>query len=178
MYLYKKHYVGNKWKKPDEQLSITPAGGNGVGIKAERISEITEEVAYWRKANAIHKWFVDNVQGGKDDCGEYYVERKQLQELTDLCKTVIAGSILVDGKVQNGQRYEKGAWVPILEDGKTVENPTSAAILLPTTSGFFFGGTDYDQYYVDDLKGTVEMLEAVLAETEETHASFYYHSSW
>ena len=39
------------------------------------------EVMYWRKANEIHKWFVDNVQDGKDDCGNYYVEVKQLKEL-------------------------------------------------------------------------------------------------
>ena len=24
-----------------------------------------DEVAYWRKANAIHQWLVDNVQWGK-----------------------------------------------------------------------------------------------------------------
>lgn len=27
-----------------------------------------KEIAYWRKANAIHRWFVDNVQNGTDDC--------------------------------------------------------------------------------------------------------------
>ena len=31
--------------------------------------ETHEEVGYWRKANAIHGWFVRNVQNGKDDCG-------------------------------------------------------------------------------------------------------------
>lgn len=46
-------------------------------------------VAYWRKANAIHKWFVDNCQDGKDECQESYVERQQLIELRDLCKKVL-----------------------------------------------------------------------------------------
>ena len=27
-----------------------------------RIKEVTAEAGYWRKANAIHKWFVDNVK--------------------------------------------------------------------------------------------------------------------
>ena len=27
-----------------------------------RIKEVTAEAGYWRKSNAIHKWFVDNVQ--------------------------------------------------------------------------------------------------------------------
>lgn len=53
------------------------------------IGHITENVMYWRKANQIHKWFVDNVQGGADDCGEYYVTTEQLRELLDACNAVI-----------------------------------------------------------------------------------------
>ena len=37
--------------------------------------------AYWRKANMIHKWFVDNVQNGEDDCDSYYVSQNQILEL-------------------------------------------------------------------------------------------------
>ena len=31
-------------------------------------SRIIEQVGYWRKANQIHNWFVENVQDGEDDC--------------------------------------------------------------------------------------------------------------
>jgi hypothetical protein len=48
------------------------------------------EAMYWRKANAIHNWFVENVQDGNDDCGRYYVCTDQLQALHDLCVKVIA----------------------------------------------------------------------------------------
>jgi hypothetical protein len=41
-------------------------------------------VGYWRKANAIHGWFVENTQGGVDDCRDQYVTREQLQTLLDL----------------------------------------------------------------------------------------------
>ena len=27
-----------------------------------------KEVMYWRKANYIHNWFVENIQNGSDDC--------------------------------------------------------------------------------------------------------------
>jgi len=47
------------------------------------------QIGYWRKANHIHKWFVDNIQNGVDDCGIYYVERKQLEELKELCLNVL-----------------------------------------------------------------------------------------
>lgn len=46
-------------------------------------------VGYWRKANAIHNWFVKNVQNGEDDCGKYYVEREKLIELRNLCANQI-----------------------------------------------------------------------------------------
>ena len=50
---------------------------------------VTVSVAYWRKSNQIHKWFVDNVQDGKDDCDEYPVNRATLKKLQDLCVEVI-----------------------------------------------------------------------------------------
>jgi len=50
--------------------------------------EISFEAGYWRKANAIHKWFVDNIQG-VDDCREYDVSRDELKKLKELCKEVL-----------------------------------------------------------------------------------------
>lgn len=49
--------------------------------------------AYWRKANAIHAWFVDNVQGGEDTCNEYEVSRHQLITLRDLCQKILSGEL-------------------------------------------------------------------------------------
>lgn len=49
------------------------------------------EAAYWRKANAVHGWFVREVQGGTDDCGTYLVTAQQLEELRDACKAALAG---------------------------------------------------------------------------------------
>lgn len=47
------------------------------------------EIGYWRKANAIHKWFVDNCQNGIDNCAIYYINRDKLKELRKVCKTVL-----------------------------------------------------------------------------------------
>jgi len=46
------------------------------------------EKAYWRKSNAIHRWFVVNCQDGVDDCGLYFVTRDQIEELSGLCQRV------------------------------------------------------------------------------------------
>lgn len=51
--------------------------------------EVTFRVAYWRKANAIHKWFVDNCQGGRDECQETWISREQMQQLIDICKEIL-----------------------------------------------------------------------------------------
>jgi hypothetical protein len=89
MYLTKKVYIGAKYehRKVTGEISLK-IDGKPVNIKLNRISYINEEVGYWRKANQIHKWFVDNVQGGEDNCGDYWVSPKHLKELLELCKKV------------------------------------------------------------------------------------------
>mgnify|MGYP000432712481 FL=1 len=47
-------------------------------------------VAYWRKVNAIHNWFVSNCADGEDDCRPMYVSRERLLELLDVVKEAIA----------------------------------------------------------------------------------------
>lgn len=50
--------------------------------------DVSVNVAYWRKANQIHNWFVTNVQDGEDNCGEYYVSQDNLRELLATCRAV------------------------------------------------------------------------------------------
>ena len=180
MYLEKRTYVKN-WEhmSSDElhKISIKQGGKVRKDIKIERISNIIEEVAYWRKANAIHKWFVDNVSGGSDDNGrDCYVSMEKLQELLKIVNLVIIGSVLVKGDITNGWTVGKGGKkIPIIEKGKYIKDPTIAKKLLPSTEGFFFGSTDYDQYYYDDLVYTKETIEKLL---KEGTGDYYYSSSW
>lgn len=48
---------------------------------------MTEKLAYWRKFNALHVWFVHNCAKGIDDCKDVYVDKKQA-ELLSICKSV------------------------------------------------------------------------------------------
>lgn len=113
---------------------------------------IFEEIGYWRKANSIHNWFVNNIQNGVDNCGIYEVTKEQLEDLLSVCKEVLNGS-----KVK----------------GKSV-----AEELLPTKSGFFFGGTDYDKWYYEDVEHTIKIIENALNTTDFEHEIIMYHSSW
>lgn len=59
------------------------------GPDTHKVREITVDLGYWRKANAIHRWFVENCQDGVDDCGTYPVSRANLQTLLELCQRVL-----------------------------------------------------------------------------------------
>jgi hypothetical protein len=106
---------------------------------------LTLEVMYWRKANQIHQWFVDNVQDGNDDCGEYYVSRDDIEKLISACNT---------------------AWI------KRDSN------ILPTKSGFFFGSTEVDDWYWDEIQSTSKRLQSILDDPAISTWSLYYRSSW
>lgn len=57
---------------------------------------------YWRKSNQIHKWFVDNVQGGNDDCGNYHVNVEDLKKLLGVVKAQLDNKEKVILKPQEG----------------------------------------------------------------------------
>ena len=86
MYLSAKRYLFS-FNEHDKALADkidAEVGLNSLG----RTKEISREAFYWRKAWAIHHWFVMNAQYGEDDCKEYWVERNKLGELLDILKKV------------------------------------------------------------------------------------------
>lgn len=148
MYLYKKNYIwSGDWIKPEMKQEVVVKKGGEVdnSIKPERVKYVVEEVGYWRKANQIHQWFVDNVQGGIDECQSSYVSRERLEELLGICKNIKADNSLAES-------------------------------LLPTQSGFFFGGTEYDEWYFNDIDSTISILEDCLS--DEDADDFEYRASW
>lgn len=102
MYLSaKKHMEKIDWKALRDNEELSYSSPEAVYPKFNDLMELTQlsdvatdiygasvEVtcAYWRKANQIHKWFVDNVQQGEDDCDNYYVSQDKLIELLAICK--------------------------------------------------------------------------------------------
>ncbi len=111
--------------------------------------EAVADAAYWRKANAVHGWFVKKIQDGVDDCGTYPVTAEQLEELRDACKAVLAGEV-------GEEEEEEHNLVPM--------------------SGFFFGPTDDKVWHTEYLEDTVEQLGRVLRDYKGW--AFQYHSSW
>lgn len=90
MYLTKKTYIGAQYEHRNVTGKIEISiDGKPVNIDLSNVSEIIEQVGYWRKANQIHKWFVDTVQDGKDNCQNSEVTFEDLMELKKLCEEVL-----------------------------------------------------------------------------------------
>ncbi len=150
MYVNGKRYLWDFGEDGDKQVSASiskffPELGD------RRVKQVEAEFMYWRKANAIHQWFVDNVQEGNDDCGEYHLTEEHLVALRDACQSVI-------------------------------NDPDNAEKYLPAHGGFFFGSTEYDEYYFEYVKQTLEWLNTLLFVNKFDEKledwNLYYQSSW
>jgi hypothetical protein len=93
------------------------------------------EVAYWRKANAIHGWIIKQTNA-VDDCTPITLRKQDLYELRELCI-----------KVQESNSVEV------------------AMELLPPTPGFFFGSYEVNDWYWEDIKDTIDKLNTVLEQS-------------
>jgi hypothetical protein len=145
MYLDKRTYVKHWEHNGDDNYEVkVTKKDEPTKIDPKKVKYIIEEAGYWRKQNQIHRWFVENVQKGIDNCGDYYVSKSELETLLELCQKVKADNTLADE-------------------------------LLPGASGFFFGGTEYDEWYFSGIDNTIDILKEAL---EDENADYYYSSSW
>jgi len=106
-------------------------------------------IMYWRKANAIHGWFVDECAGGVDDCQPIYVSRESLVTLRDLCSAVVKQPAM------------------------------AGDILPPTSGVFFGPCDIDEWYIQDmnyTVKALNHVLDTIPA--DDWNWSFIYHASW
>lgn len=60
---------------------------------------------------------------------------------------------------------------------EVLADPTKADEILPTADGFFFGTTDYDDWYLSGLERTSKLIGHLLEKADDSW-DFAYHSSW
>lgn len=192
---------------------------------------VKTSVCYWRKFNALHKYFADKFgDKGNDNCADMYMEITDIEELLNMLKDLLSKIKVGEGLVDNGYTFEtkeldeevntergkikahdlkngdiitekdkdKG-WVECIrktdkdvsyqtvykEEGRVVLNPEICEEMLPTEGGFFFGGTDYDEYYVADIEDTIPMLQKVIDQHKKLiklgykeYDITYYYRAW
>lgn len=59
---------------------------------------------------------------------------------------------------------------------EVIKDNDKASLLLPTRSGFFFGSTDYDDWYYSDVKDCKTQMKALLKKVKEGDKILVYFS--
>lgn len=170
------HLFRNQQKEAEWQ-GILGASGAAKHLRVENGGSLLkrEEIGYWQEANQIHGWFVDNVQKGEDDRQEYYVSRTQLADLHAAIQEVLDGSALVLKSESVGRSWYDQI-VHGIDDRYVIKDVGTATKLLPTREGFFFGSTEYDQQYLEQLRHSRSVLREALLSPRE--AVFSYRADW
>jgi len=148
MWLHAKRYLWSDSVRPEE-TPVKKTIAHAIGAHKDwETKEVSCLVAQWRKSNAVHGWFVENVQDGEDNCQEYEVSREKLQALVNDIDEVLGA------RMRASKAMEK----------------------LPPVDGPFFGSFDLDEHYYNDLEYTKMMALDALAAPKCW--DFYYSSSW
>ena len=154
MYLTAEKYISGYSERTKRDIALEGLEGDHPPTTEGTSVTISLDLACWRKANQIHNWFVERAQAGEDDCQKHFVELDDLKELVTLCE-----GLLVNRSAEHAEEE------------------------LPTQAGFFFGSTEYDDGYWDDLEDTVAQLRPVVDwfdadENRRFQWEIKYQSSW
>jgi hypothetical protein len=132
-YLYaKKHFSNAEWR-PEAEREVFSKLMELTNVSNFMDNELPTayvdvKVAYWRKQNAIHNWFVEECQNGEDECQTVYVGREKLEELRDLCREVLADPTLAsdllptsNGFFFGSTDYDKWYWEGLTYTANTID---------------------------------------------------------
>lgn len=132
-YLYaKKHFSSGDWR-PEAEREVFSKLMELANVSDFMDNELPTayvdvKVAYWRKQNAIHNWFVQECQNGEDECQTVYVGREKLEELRDTCRQVLADPTLASDLLptSNGfffgtTDYDKWYWEGLTYTANTID---------------------------------------------------------
>ena len=109
-----------------------------------------EEVKYWRKANQIHGYIIEKTGADpKFNCND---------------DPIIITRDFASGMLNDFQ--------------KALQNKELAPSIVPTTEGFFFGSTLYDDDYFVDLQDTCELLEELIPDMNWEEEHLVYTCWW
>lgn len=125
MYLTAKRYI---YDFGDDDQPLRDAL-EALKVNDMEVKELSYRAGYWRKANAIHRWFVDNVQGGSDNCAEYIVSTAKLEKLLELVNEVLRNRDKADDLLptHNGfffgsLIYDEGYFDDLIQTKAIIEN--------------------------------------------------------
>ena len=169
--------------------------------------DTTDELAYWRKANCVHRWFLSNCKPLGRGSEEFRrVTKSDLVRFKSIIKNVLKYAFAIHHK-ENDDNIDSKFDMPVYElnnigfkrinknkigvnlKAKHID-PTAfdlelsdegidiAESLLPTEDGFFFGSTKYDSGYVSDLIDTYNIINNILDSDVFKYNIVFYYPWW
>lgn len=139
-----------------------------IPVNFGRLRCLTENIGYWRKAYAIHNWFVKNVQDGKEDWHEHICYPEDLQPLLEICKEIDAKAEIVEKP-----DYQFGV----------ILNTWDMEKLLPKDERHADrNGVLYDFWYLNDARRTIDIITEMVKEDEilrnlGVYPEYYYYAA-
>ncbi len=119
------------------------------------VNKRSEEDIYWRKANAIHNFFIEyGLTGYAFEDTLSLVPRREMERLVEICESLVR----------------------LYNDGEVAKAVEKAQEELPTCSGFFFGSTEYDEWYFEDVQFTMDEVKHLLDQNPEIE--FFKYVAW
>ena len=120
-----------------------------------------DETNVWfgRKENHIHQWVIDAYNAKEAQAHQWIIDAHRITDTN-------TEYILIDPDELLGDLYT------------VIKNPESAPEVMPTSSGFFFGSTDYDKFYFEDVMALHKTLNAEKKQGYFNNHSFFYWSWW
>lgn len=112
-------------------------------------TETSYQIGYFRKFNALHSYIVKTFANGIDNCQDIILYKEDVEQIKK-----------------------------VLDDVLEANTEEKAKELLPTQSGFFFGGTDYDEFYFDDVKDAADLMQNLLDNFDFENYQLVYRASW
>ena len=123
-------------------------------INLQNVRYIEELFGEFRKFNALHAYVVDNFGGGKDECQIIYLDIDNLIQIHEM--------------------------LSLVKESLSIGDKVIASQTLPPSEGFFFGSTEIDEWYEQDVNKAVEVFGKVIEEHSIVghNASYSYQASW
>ena len=123
-------------------------------INLQNVRYIEELFGEFRKFNALHAYVVDNFGGGVDECQVIYLDIDNLIQIHEM--------------------------LSLVKESLSIGDKVIAEQTLPPSEGFFFGSTEIDEWYEQDVNKAVEVFGKVIEEHSIVghNASYSYQASW
>ena len=113
-------------------------------------TETIYQIGYFRKFNALHGYIVKTFANGIDNCQAILLHKEDVEQIKKV----------LDDVLNAHQQVEK------------------AKEILPTQSGFFFGETDYDEFYFNEAKVAADLMQSFLDNFDFENYQLVYQASW